>query len=79
MITDFHPNVTAREQIAVVRPEATYVLPNATHSQASYLEAIEQAGFTLLKVVDVPMRNIPEDYLAFREAIVRAHGDKPLV
>ena len=78
LITDFHPDLARREQIGVSRPEATYLLPNAAHTQASYLEAVEQAGFSLLKEIDVPIRNIPEGYIALREDFVREQGDNPL-
>jgi SAM-dependent methyltransferase len=78
LISDFHPDIARREQIGVSRPEATYLLPNAAHPRTAYLEAVEQAGFSLLKEIDVPIRNIPEGYMAFREVFVREQGENPL-
>jgi ubiquinone/menaquinone biosynthesis C-methylase UbiE len=79
LISDLHPNFAMYESITVARPEAIYVLPNAGHSQSAYLRALEQAGFTLLKLIEVPIRNIPEGYLpAIRETLIRNQGDKPL-
>ena len=37
-----------------------------------------RAGFTLLDVRDVPVRDMPEGYLAFHEQTIREYGDTSL-
>jgi malonyl-CoA O-methyltransferase len=80
LITDFHPDAVATLgwRTVAVRPEGLYLLPNMPHARADYLQAVERAGFTLLDVRDVPVRDVPAGYLAFHEAIVSEHGDSAL-
>ena len=80
LITDFHPDAVANMgwRTVAARPEGRYLLPNMPHTRADYLQAVEKAGFTLLDVQDVPVRDVPPGVLAFREDIVREHGDSSL-
>jgi ubiquinone/menaquinone biosynthesis C-methylase UbiE len=79
LITDFHPEVVAAGwRTTFGLPNAQYVLPNMPHSRADYLKAIEEVGFTLLKVIDVPIRDVPEGYIPFQDEVVRESGDKAL-
>ena len=80
MITDFHPDAVANLgwRTVAVRPEGLYLLPNRPHTRADYLQAVEKAGFTLLDVQDVPVRDVPPGYLALHEDIVSEHGDSSL-
>jgi len=64
LITDFHPDSVALGwRTLISRPEGTYYLPNVPHTRADYLAAIEEAGFTLSKVLDLPVRDVPPGYL----------------
>jgi SAM-dependent methyltransferase len=79
LITDLHPEVVALGwRTAYARPEAVYLLPNVGHTRADYLASVEKAGFTLRRVIDVPVRDMPEGSVPFHEheAMVREDGDK---
>jgi malonyl-CoA O-methyltransferase len=78
LITDFHPDALAHMgwRTVAVRPEALYLLPNMPYSRADYLQAVEGAGFALLDVQDVPVRDIPPDYMVSYESLVEKHGDE---
>jgi SAM-dependent methyltransferase len=77
LITDFHPDgVAVGWRTVVVRPEGSYSLPNMLHTRTDYLAAVEKAGFTLLNVLDVALRDVPEGYL--RDTFIRQHGDTSL-
>jgi SAM-dependent methyltransferase len=79
LITDFHPNAVALGWRTVcARPEALYLLPNPERTRADYLACVEKAGFRLHRVVDVPVRDMPEGSMPFYEATVREHGDELL-
>lgn len=77
LITDFHPNaVAAGWRTEFAQAEAWYLLPNIRHTRDDYLEAVEAAGFTLLDVIDLYVRDIPDETMPFYEAWVREEGDK---
>ena len=76
LITDFHPDSVAMGwRTTVDPPEGKFLLPNVPHTRVDYLDALEQAGLTLLEVHDAPVRDIPEGALARHEEIVRECGD----
>lgn len=65
LVTDFHPDANERGwRTAFVRLGATYTLPNAPHTRTDYVETLERTGFTLLRVVDALVDEIPDDYPA---------------
>ena len=77
LITDFHPNaVAAGWRTEFAQPEARYLIPNTRHTRNDYLEAVEAVGFTLLEVIDLHVRDIPDEMIPFYEAWVREQGDK---
>jgi hypothetical protein len=78
LITDFHPDAhtVMGWRTVAVRPEGRYTLPNMPHTRADYVQAVTGAGFTLLDVRDVPVRDLPEGYVHFYEALVREHGER---
>jgi 2-polyprenyl-3-methyl-5-hydroxy-6-metoxy-1,4-benzoquinol methylase len=80
LITDFHPDAVADLgwRTHVVRPEGRYLLPNMAHTRGDYLHAVEQAGFALLDVQDVPLRAVPPGYLVSQSEIVSERGDTSL-
>jgi len=80
LITDFHPEAVADLgwRTVAARPEGHYLLPNLPYTREDYLHAVEEAGFTLLDVRDVPVRDVPPGCLAFHEETIRAHGDTSL-
>jgi len=80
LITDFHPDAVAdlSWRTHATRPEGTYFLPNLPYSREDYLHAVEEAGFTLLDVRDVPVSAVPPGCLAFHEETIRAYGDTSL-
>jgi malonyl-CoA O-methyltransferase len=80
LITDFHPDAVTKMgwRTVAARPEGHYLLPNMPHTRASYLQAVERAGFALLDVQDVLVRDVPEGCVPFHEAMVSEHGDSSL-
>jgi SAM-dependent methyltransferase len=80
LITDFHPDAVAGLgwRTHATRPEGTYFLPNLPYTREDYLRAVEQAGFTLLNVQDVPVREVPPGCLPFHEQTIREYGDTSL-
>jgi ubiquinone/menaquinone biosynthesis C-methylase UbiE len=77
LITDFHPgSLDEGWRTVVARPEGIYLLPNMPHTRADYIGAVEEAGFTVRDVRDVPVGQVPKGYL--RDAVLREYGDKPL-
>jgi ubiquinone/menaquinone biosynthesis C-methylase UbiE len=64
LITDFHPDAVLEQgwrTATLSEPGVTYLLPNYPHTRADYLDAITNAGFTLIKVIDAPCRELPEE------------------
>jgi hypothetical protein len=80
LITDFHPDMVAIMgwRTTATRPEGSYLLPNMPHTRTDYVQAVTAAGFTLLDVRDVPVRDVPEGCVPFHEALVSEHGDSSL-
>ncbi len=75
LITDFHPEAVARGWSTTFSGrEAAYTLPNMPHTRADYLDAVEKTGFTLLKVIDALVHEIPDDYPS--KALLRDDLDK---
>ena len=74
LITDFHPEtLTYGWRTALTRGDIKYWLPNPQHTRDEYLDALESAGFGILKAIDVPVREAPEGYLP--EEIRQNHPD----
>ena len=62
LISAFHPDAIARGwSTSFLGRRGLYVLPNAPHTRADYMDAIEQSGFTLIKVIDALVGEIPDD------------------
>ena len=80
LVTDFHPDATSIMGWRTVawRPEGLYLLPNMPHTRGDYLHAVEQAGFVLLDVQDVPLRAVPPGYLVSQSEIASERGDTSL-
>jgi ubiquinone biosynthesis O-methyltransferase len=63
LISAFHPDAIAFGwNTSFLEQRATYVLPNMPHTRADYVDTLEQTGFTLLKVTDARVSEIPDDY-----------------
>jgi len=74
LVTDFHPDSVALGWRTEFDKEGTtYLLPNMDYKRKDYLEAIQNAGFTLLQIIDVPTREVPQGYLS--EGIIDSYGD----
>ena len=57
LITDFHPDTVAGGiQTQLEHEGITYPLPNEPHTRETYLDAVVDAGFELLVVLDLPTR-----------------------
>lgn len=62
LISAFHPDAIARGwSTSFLERRGVYILPNMPHTRADYIDAIEQSGFTLLKVIDALVGEIPDD------------------
>jgi 2-polyprenyl-3-methyl-5-hydroxy-6-metoxy-1,4-benzoquinol methylase len=64
LLSDLHPEASARgwRGIASV-PTGTYLMPPGGHSRAAYLAGVRASGCTVLRVVDVPLSEVPEGYM----------------
>jgi malonyl-CoA O-methyltransferase len=77
VLTDFHPDsVVYGWRTHVRRPQGMWFLPNAPHTRADYVEAVEQAGLDVLDVIDTPLRKVPEGIFAFHKEMTQEHGDQ---
>lgn len=75
LISAFHPDAIAFGWHTSFRERrAAYILPNMPHTRAAYIDTLGQAGFTLLKVIDALVGEIPDDYPS--KAILRDHIEK---
>jgi ubiquinone/menaquinone biosynthesis C-methylase UbiE len=64
LVTDFHPDGVAQGWRTEFRSDdILYKLPNVNHTRGDYVKTITAAGFELLKVIDVPIREVPTGYL----------------
>jgi ubiquinone/menaquinone biosynthesis C-methylase UbiE len=64
LVTDFHPEGVAQGWRTEFRAnDILYELPNMNHTRGDYVKAVSTAGFELLKVIDVPIREVPTGYL----------------
>ncbi|MGE0544932.1 MAG: class I SAM-dependent methyltransferase [Dehalococcoidia bacterium] len=74
LITDFHPaSVVRGMRTQFSTDDATYWLPNMPHSRQDYLNAVTGAGFDLLAVRDLPVRNIPSSFA--HQSFVEQYSD----
>ena len=74
LITDFHPDSVAQGwRTECNREGTTYLLPNMEYARNDYLEAIQNAGFTLLQLIDVPTREVPQGYLP--QEVIHRYGN----
>ncbi len=72
LITDFHPDAPEYGwRTEFRRSGIKYLLPNMPHTRANYLEALQANGFIILKVMDIPLGEVPEGYLS--EAMLRGN------
>lgn len=64
LITDFHPDGVAQGWRTEFRADdILYKLPNMNHTRQDYVNNTKNEGFGLLKVIDVPIREVPPGYL----------------
>jgi ubiquinone/menaquinone biosynthesis C-methylase UbiE len=78
LVTDFHPDSVAYGWHTAFRQSGTiYQLPNMPHTRETYLDALTANGFTLVKVIDLPLRALPpRDYPPpLDEEFIQAHGE----
>ena len=74
LLTAYHPDIIRHGwRTAFDLPGVAYGLPNVSRSRAEYLEILDSIGFTLLNVIDVPVRDVPAGIL--REAVIESTGD----
>ena len=65
LISDFHPESLAHGWRTAFENNGTlYLLPNFNYTREDYLEALCDAGFTLVQVKDIPVNEIPEGYIS---------------
>ena len=74
MITDFHPeSLTHGWRTAFENDGTLYLLPNFDYTRENYLEAVSDAGFSLVQVKDIPVNEIPRGYIS--EETVNKYAD----
>jgi len=59
-----------------ITPDGVFLLPNTPNTRADYLDALTEAGCTLLEVHDIALDGTP--YGDVSEAAVKAKGMPPL-
>ena len=74
LITAYHPDIINYGWRTVFdRPGITYGLPNVSRTRAEYLDTLTARGFTLLNVIDVPVRDVPSGI--FSGTVIETTGD----
>ena len=64
LITDVHPDVVDIGWTPkLVRPGVTHVITCPGHTRDDYLDSLAAAGFTLDRVIDAPLRDVPDGYV----------------
>jgi ubiquinone/menaquinone biosynthesis C-methylase UbiE len=65
LVTDFHPGSVQVGWRTQFRQEGVkYLLPNVPHTRDDYLQAFTSNSLSLLHVLDLPLRKVPEGYLS---------------
>lgn len=65
LITDFHPDsVQVGWRTQFKQEGMKYLLPNVPHTRDDYLQALTSNGLSVLNVLDLPLREVPEGYLS---------------
>lgn len=74
LVTDFHPDAVAYGwRTTCWDGYTTCHLPNFPNTRADYIVATEAAGFELLTVLDVPLREVPAGYET--DDFISEHGN----
>jgi ubiquinone/menaquinone biosynthesis C-methylase UbiE len=74
LITDFHPDgVQLGWRTEFVKEHLRYQLPNMPYTRSDYIGALESAGFSIVEVIDVPLRSVPSGYLPQDEIADQGH------
>jgi ubiquinone/menaquinone biosynthesis C-methylase UbiE len=74
LLTDFHPDSLAHGWRTEMWQGAThYRLPNMPHRPADYVTAVEEAGFTIHEVQEIPIAALPP--VASHPALLRELGE----
>jgi SAM-dependent methyltransferase len=77
LLTDFHPaTATFGWRTDFIVPEGRLLMPNTPNTRADYLDALVEAGCTLLDIQDIALDGTP--YGDVSEAVVKANGLPPL-
>ena len=64
LVTDFHPEGVAQGWRTEFRAhDILYQLPNMNHTRQDYVNAIMDTGFHVVRIIDVPMHQVPTGYL----------------
>ncbi len=75
LITDFHPgSVQAGWRTQFKREGVKYLLPNVPHTRDDYLQALTGNGLSILTMLDIPLREVPEGYLS--EELLAGHEEQ---
>lgn len=74
LITAYHPDIIEYGWRTVFeQPKKMYGLPNVSRSRDEYLGTLVSTGFAILKVIDVPVRNVPPGI--FPDNVIEEAGD----
>ena len=75
LITDFHPDsVHAGWRTQFRQAEIKYLLPNVPHTRDDYLAALTMQGLTILKLIEIPLRALPEG--AISKQLIDGHEEQ---
>lgn len=65
LITDFHPgSVQVGWRTQFKQEGVKYLLPNVSHTRDDYLQALTSNDLSILHVLDLPLRTVPEGYIS---------------
>jgi ubiquinone/menaquinone biosynthesis C-methylase UbiE len=78
LISEFHPDAitAARWRTSLQETDSLYRLPNMPHTREDYLNAFQDAGYNVKRVIDLRVADVPAGY--FPPTMVAEHGGNGL-
>jgi SAM-dependent methyltransferase len=74
LITDFHPDAVERGwRTQFNQWDRGYLLPKLPHTRHDYEEAVRGAGFKVINLLDIPLREVPAGFIP--ETLLRGNED----
>lgn len=75
LFTDLHPDIVSQGGRTDFRkPGTKYLIFNTLNTRADYVDALVMNGFTILDLIEIPFRDVPDGY--FSPAFIDEQSDK---